>query len=353
LRWQRFLFRQRIIIGMSGSSLITQQAGRYEKGRQAKSDSLPCDRKTTPAGTLDFLYDNAGRKVAEIDTTGTFQRGELYAGNRHIAVYAPDPGPSGATFFTHVDWLGTERTRTNMTGTACETIRSLPFGDGQTISDSCGDSAGDVSAMHFIGKERDSESGLDNFGARFDSSSIGRFMSPDPMGGHQEDPQTMNRYSYVRNNPLNLTDPTGLGFYLQCNNKDHKDCVQVQIDPKNDKSQQWVQAQDGKATVITSDSIRAGDYAANVNGNGVTINGSQGIYFENEASDAKHSAFIIENPAKAGDTNAMNLAAVESVLKIYSGILQQKPDAKWKTLDDLVKKQSQGKLDEAVRKQCK
>src|SRR5882762_6561514 len=68
----------------------------------------------------------------------------------------------------------------------------------------------------FTGKERDSESGLDNFGARYDSSSLGRFMSPDPMGGHQEDPQTLNRYAYVRNNPLNLTDPTGLDFNLQC-----------------------------------------------------------------------------------------------------------------------------------------
>jgi hypothetical protein len=64
-------------------------------------------------------------------------------------------------------------------------------------------------------------------------------------------------------------------------------------------------------------------------------------------------AFIIENPAKAGDTNAMNLAAVESALKVYSVILQQKPDAKWKTLDDLLKKQGQGKLDDALRKQCK
>jgi hypothetical protein len=64
-------------------------------------------------------------------------------------------------------------------------------------------------------------------------------------------------------------------------------------------------------------------------------------------------AFLIENPAKAGDVAAMNLAAVESVLKIYSAILRQKPDAKWKTLDDLLKKQSQGKLDDALRKQCK
>ena len=64
-------------------------------------------------------------------------------------------------------------------------------------------------------------------------------------------------------------------------------------------------------------------------------------------------AFIIENPGKAGDRNAMNLAAVESVLKVYSAILQQKPDAKWKPLDDLLKKQSQGKLDDALRKQCR
>jgi hypothetical protein len=64
-------------------------------------------------------------------------------------------------------------------------------------------------------------------------------------------------------------------------------------------------------------------------------------------------AFLIENPAKAGDVAGMNVAAVESVLKVYSAILQQKPDAKWKTLDDLLKKQSQGKLDDALRKQCK
>jgi hypothetical protein len=64
-------------------------------------------------------------------------------------------------------------------------------------------------------------------------------------------------------------------------------------------------------------------------------------------------AFLIENPAKAGDVAAMNVAAVESVLKVYSAILQQKPDAKWKPFDDLLKKQSQGKLDDALRKQCK
>ena len=65
-------------------------------------------------------------------------------------------------------------------------------------------------AYKFTGKERDSESGLDNFGARYDSSQYGRFMSPDPLGGQKIDPQTLNNYSYTRNNPVNLIDPTGL-----------------------------------------------------------------------------------------------------------------------------------------------
>ena len=168
-------------------------------------------RKTTAAETLDFLYDKDGHKAAEVDSTGVFQRGELYADGRHLAVYAPDPGPSGATFFIHADWLGTERARTNMSATACETITSLPFGDGQSITDTCGDSAGDVSPLHFTGKERDSESGLDNFGARFDSSNFGRFMSPDDFtkDSNVGDPQSWNKYAYARNNPLRYVDPSG------------------------------------------------------------------------------------------------------------------------------------------------
>lgn len=63
-------------------------------------------------------------------------------------------------------------------------------------------------------------------------------------------------------------------------------------------------------------------------------------------------AFIVENPDKAGDTNAINLAAVESVLKVYRGILQKRPDAKWKPLQDLLREQSQGRLEGPLRKTC-
>jgi RHS repeat-associated protein len=62
------------------------------------------------------------------------------------------------------------------------------------------------------GKERDAETGLDYFGARYLSSAQGQFTSPDPLlsSGRPWDPQSWNRYSYVLNNPLRYTDPLGL-----------------------------------------------------------------------------------------------------------------------------------------------
>jgi len=64
----------------------------------------------------------------------------------------------------------------------------------------------------FTGKERDSETGLDYFGARCYGSNMGRFQTPDPLlnSGRPDDPQTWNRYSYTLNNPLKFTDPTGM-----------------------------------------------------------------------------------------------------------------------------------------------
>jgi RHS repeat-associated protein len=62
----------------------------------------------------------------------------------------------------------------------------------------------------FTGKERDTETGLDYFGARYNASTMGRFMSPDPVAGEAASPQSLNLYSYVRNNPLKFIDPTGM-----------------------------------------------------------------------------------------------------------------------------------------------
>ena len=63
----------------------------------------------------------------------------------------------------------------------------------------------------FTGKERDAETGLDYFGARYMSAAQGRFTSPDkPFADqHLEDPQSWNLYAYGRNNPLFFVDPSG------------------------------------------------------------------------------------------------------------------------------------------------
>jgi len=61
----------------------------------------------------------------------------------------------------------------------------------------------------FTGKERDAETGLDYFGARYFSGAQGRFTSPDPGPYKLEEPQTFNRYAYVNNNPLKYIDPSG------------------------------------------------------------------------------------------------------------------------------------------------
>jgi RHS repeat-associated protein len=83
----------------------------------------------------------------------------------------------------------------------------------------------------YTGKERDTESGLDYFGARYYVSNMGRFMSPDWAAKAEpvpyaklENPQTLNLYAYVGNNPLSRTDPTG--HYVCSGSKDQ--CAAIQ-----------------------------------------------------------------------------------------------------------------------------
>ncbi len=80
----------------------------------------------------------------------------------------------------------------------------------------CANAELSTSPSRFTGKERDSESGNDYFGARYYASSMGRFMSPDWSAKAEpvpyaklDDPQSLNLYNYMRNNPLGGTDPDG------------------------------------------------------------------------------------------------------------------------------------------------
>jgi len=117
---------------------------------------------------------------------------------------------SGDAFYYFADQLGTSRSLAEVasgttTATLCYDADFYPFGGERAYTNTCAQN------YKFTGKERDSESGLDNFGARYYASTMGRFMRPDdPFADqHTDQPQSWNLYTYVRNNPISLTDPDG------------------------------------------------------------------------------------------------------------------------------------------------
>lgn len=124
---------------------------------------------------------------------------------------------AGGTSYLTADSLGTPRI---ITGTDINDSKGgvnarhdyLPFGEEVGLVGARTVNQGYVSddvRQKFTSKERDSETGLDYFIARYYSSAQGRFTSPDSFGGSVLSPQTLNLYSYVQNNPLRFVDPTG------------------------------------------------------------------------------------------------------------------------------------------------
>lgn len=116
-----------------------------------------------------------------------------------------------------VDQLGTPRISFDLSGNFAGVSRHdyLPFGEEMPAalrSSVPGYGVSDGARQKFTQKERDNETGLDYFGARYYGSTQGRFTSADPLmsSGTIYDPQSWNRYSYTGNNPLRFIDPTGM-----------------------------------------------------------------------------------------------------------------------------------------------
>lgn len=89
-----------------------------------------------------------------------------------------------------------------------------------------------LTASRCTGKERDAESGLDYFGARYYSSSMGRWMSPDPIKMTKDrlaDPQQMNLYNYGRNNPLSYIDADGRDINLANDTAEGRAAAQAKL----------------------------------------------------------------------------------------------------------------------------
>ncbi len=166
-------------------------------------DALNHRVRTTVNGTAkEFVFNANGQRVSIWDGTSHVQlAGQYYWGSKPVAYYA-----NSAAHFQHQDWLGTERLRTTYNGGVEGTYTSLPFGDAQAASGTDGDS------YHYAMLDSDTESGTDHAQYRQYSSTQGRWLSPDPYSGSYDfsDPQSLNRYAYVVNNPVAALDPSGL-----------------------------------------------------------------------------------------------------------------------------------------------
>jgi RHS repeat-associated protein len=186
-------------------------------------------------GATAYAYDEEGRRVwktaAGASTVYSYdEAGEL------IAEYSTGTPATFGTQYLSADQIGTTRLITNNTGAVIERFDYVPFGqeiparvDGRGPDYESGvfPNIPDVQSLKFTGKERDAETGLDYFGARYFSGAQGRFTSPDwsakpePVPyANLEDPQTLNLYGYVRNNPLKNRDLDGhiciFGFGRTC-----------------------------------------------------------------------------------------------------------------------------------------
>jgi RHS repeat-associated protein len=158
--------------------------------------------RTSYTGTgsykVEYLYDLSGNWVTQVDgNDGHIRWEEAYAGNRHIATLS-----GGLWHWNHVDWLGTERYRTDSSGNSAETCTNLPFGDAQSCAGT------DWSSNHFAGTV--SDLGGAHTWARQLNTTEGRWTSPDPIEASVGDAQGLNRYAHVSNSPSSAVDTFGL-----------------------------------------------------------------------------------------------------------------------------------------------
>lgn len=146
-----------------------------------------------------------------------------------IQAFGTSAGGEKVQWLVH-DQVGTPRMILDQTGSLANVRRHdyLPFGEelfagagGRTVAQGY---AGDGVRQQFTSKERDTETALDYSLARYYSPVQGRFTSPDPLdaSGHAIVPQSWNRYSYVLNNPLKLTDPDGEMWVYRYLDSEHK-----------------------------------------------------------------------------------------------------------------------------------
>jgi RHS repeat-associated protein len=142
--------------------------------------------------------------VAEIDASGNWSRGYVYAGGDLLAVQ------QGGVYWSHEDDVTKSKRITDIYGNVVSTIELDPWGADTNRSTNSA-----FLPQNFTSYIRDANGGQDAMARRY--SVGGRFSQPDPYGGSYDftDPQSLNRYAYTKNDPVNFRDPSGL-MQAQC-----------------------------------------------------------------------------------------------------------------------------------------
>ena len=164
----------------------------------------------------EYFYDELGERVKKVEFTDNGDITTYYIGNfvrvvdgSNISdtIYYYNNGQliatknnDGSKYYYHPDHLGSTNIITDENGDLIEETTYMPFGE--VIE-------GGSSRYLFTGQEKDQETSLMYYGARYYSPFLKRFTQPDTIIQNVYDPQSLNRYSYVRNNPLKYTDPEG------------------------------------------------------------------------------------------------------------------------------------------------
>ena len=178
----------------------------------------------TKSTTTTYGYDGQGRRVTKT-VAGSSTVFVYNVAGQLITEYGGSPANGGVSYLT-TDHLGSTRVVTDKNQAVVARHDYLAFGE--EIPAGIGNrTAGggyvttDDTTQRFAQKERDSESGLDYFGARYYASAQGRFTSYDPIfltALRAVDPQRLNLYAYARNNPLKFVDPNGTDVAITAKN---------------------------------------------------------------------------------------------------------------------------------------
>jgi RHS repeat-associated protein len=176
------------------------------------------------AGGVNYTYDGDGNRVQksngkiywygagteildESDASGNITDEYVFFGGKRVAHRVVS---SGAISYYAEDFLGSSRAITTSTGTLCYDADFYPYGGERVITNTCAQS------YKFTGKERDTETGNDDFGARYYTSKLGRWLSADwsavpaPVPyANVTNPQTLNLYAMVSDNPVTFADLDG------------------------------------------------------------------------------------------------------------------------------------------------